>query len=177
MDETTRQISVIKLELREFELGEKWLIDIENHFMKRVWKNSHWDKKRHDRKLQALLKEKRNKRVDEQDDIKRAKERCKKKIVYNNSKRVFSEEEINLISLGLNFGIKPTKFPLVEYIQATETLCLNLEKEDENGSKDRAQKIRNIAIDHIRKGCRMKIKSNLTQREMKLLKEIKQDQL
>ena len=51
-----------------------------------------------------------------------------------------------------------------------------MEKEDENGSKDQAQKIRNIAIDHIRKGCRMKIKSNLTQREMKLLKEIKQDQ-
>ena len=88
LDGTTRQILVIKLELREFELGEKWLIDIENHFMKRVRKNSHWDKKRHDRKLQALLKEKRNKRVDEQDDIKRAKERCKKKIVYNNSKRV-----------------------------------------------------------------------------------------
>ena len=38
LDETTRQISVIKLELCEFELGEKWLIDIENHFMKRVRK-------------------------------------------------------------------------------------------------------------------------------------------
>ena len=74
--------------------------------------------------------------MNEQNDIKRAKERCKKKIVYNNSKRGFSEEEINLISLGLNFGIKSTKFPLIEYIQATEILYLNLEKEDENGSKD-----------------------------------------
>ena len=37
----------------------------------------------------------------------------KKKVVYNNSSRVLLEEQMELLALGLNFGLAPKKFPLV----------------------------------------------------------------
>jgi len=40
---------------------------------------------------------------------------------------VLSEKENKLLSLGLNFGMTPKKFPLVEYITAAEMLCKSLE--------------------------------------------------
>ena len=35
---------------------------------------------------------------------------------------------MDLLAMGLNFGIAPRKFPLVEYITATEALCQRLEE-------------------------------------------------
>ena len=35
---------------------------------------------------------------------------------------------MELLALGLNFGLAPKKFPLVEYVVATEDLCQRLEK-------------------------------------------------
>ena len=54
--------------------------------------------------------------------------RCEKKVVYNNSSQVLSYREIELLSLELNFGLTPKKFPLVEYITATEMLCKSVEE-------------------------------------------------
>ena len=42
--------------------------------------------------------------------------------IYNNSKGVFNQREMDLLSLGLNFGITPKKIPLIENISETEKL-------------------------------------------------------
>ena len=47
----------------------------------------------------------------------------KKKVVYNNSSRFLTEEQMNLLALSLNFGSALKKFPLVEYVAATEDPC------------------------------------------------------
>ena len=45
------------------------------------------------------------------------------KVVYNNSSKQLTEEQIELLSLGLNFGVIPKKFPLLGYVTAAEVLC------------------------------------------------------
>ena len=35
----------------------------------------------------------------------------KKKVVYNNSSKQLSDEQIELLSMGLNFGVAPRRFP------------------------------------------------------------------
>ena len=62
-----------------------------------------------------------------------------KKIIYNNSKRIFNQKEMDLLLLGLSFGITSKKFPLVEYIAATEKLCQSLEEIGDPDSMARAQ--------------------------------------
>ena len=49
------------------------------------------------------------------------------KVVYNNSSRHLMEEQIELLSLALNFGIAPKKFLLLEFTVA-EVLCQRLEE-------------------------------------------------
>ena len=44
----------------------------------------------------------------------------KKKVVYNNSSKQLTKEQLKVLSLGLNFGVTPRKFPLVEYVKAAE---------------------------------------------------------
>ena len=136
----TKEISIIKLTLREFELGNKWLIDIENHLMKIVRRMVSITRRSHNRKLAILLKEKNTNSNNKKNEVDSAKQRCKKKIIYNNSSRNFTQEEMNVLSLGLNCGIRPKKFPIVEYIQATESLCQQLDNEKSQNSKDRSQK-------------------------------------
>ena len=45
------------------------------------------------------------------------------KVVYNNSFKQLTDEQIELLSLGLNFGLTPKKFPLLENVTAAEVLC------------------------------------------------------
>ena len=45
-----------------------------------------------------------------------------KKVVYNNSSKELSPKQQKILELGLNFAIMPKKFPLLEYIAATENL-------------------------------------------------------
>ena len=99
-----------------------------------------------------------------------------KKIVYNNSSRKLTAEQEKLLELGLNFSITPNKFPLLEYIAAAEDLCQSLEGFGDDESLEKAQKIRNVLINHIKKGVGMKIKDNLNAAERKLVKEIISDQ-
>ena len=95
-----------------------------------------------------------------------------KKVVYNNSSKELSPKQHRVLELGLNFAITPKKFPLLEYIAATENLCQALEQYGDDESVMTAQTIRNIAINHIRKGVGMKIKDNLSSNDAKILKEI-----
>ena len=55
---------------------------------------------------------------------------------------------------------------------ATESLCQALEEYGDDESVEKAQSIRNITINHIRKGIGMKIKNNLSPEDEKILKEI-----
>ena len=98
-----------------------------------------------------------------------------KKIIYNNSSKKLTTNQEKLLKLGLNFAVTPKKFPLIEYIVAAEDLCQSLEERGDDESMEKAQKIRNIMIDHIRKGVGMKIKDNLSADEKKILKEFISD--
>ena len=75
-----------------------------------------------------------------------------KTVVYNNSNKVLSEKQLRILELGLNFAITPKKFPLIEYIAATESLRQSLEEYGDDESMEKAQTIRNIVLNHIRKG-------------------------
>ena len=88
---------------------------------------------------------------------------------------MLSDKEMELLSLGLNFGLTPKKFPLVEYITATEMLCKSLEETEEPDAIEKAQAIRNLLLSHIRKGFKMTIKNNLSPEEREILKGLKDD--
>jgi len=51
-------------------------------------------------------------------------------------------KEIELLSLGLNFGLTSKRFLLVKYIVATEKLCLSLQEEKAENSIEKEQKRR-----------------------------------
>ena len=70
----------------------------------------------------------------------------KKKVVYNNSSKKLTEEQLDVLALGLNFGITPRRFPLVEYINAAELLCQRLEEIGDAESVERVTSIRNMVF-------------------------------
>jgi len=126
-------------------------------------------------KLEAERKQ-RKQAEKENKNVRKLDPRCdKKKVVYNNSSRKLMDKEIELLSLGLNFGLTPKKFPLVEYITATEVLCKSLEDTGVDEDIENAQKIRNLLLSHIRKGFQMRIKNNLSVEEREILKGLKND--
>ena len=69
----------------------------------------------------------------------------------NPTKKIVSNNSSKHLELGLNFSITPNKFPLLEYIAAAEDLCQSLEGFGDDESLEKAQKIRNVMIDHIKK--------------------------
>ena len=74
------------------------------------------DRRNLDKKFEYLRKEKRSWMEQKAEDInaqrvKEAKERCHKKIVYDlTNEKKLTQKEIELLSLGLNFGIAPKTF-------------------------------------------------------------------
>ena len=137
-----KKISQLKLNLREtFGMSGNFVENTVKWLRKKV-RNKVKVKIRLKKKYSFLLEEK--KKLDElwrkkKEQVnkdnqtgKRLHSRCDKKVVYNNSSRVLTEKEIELLSLGLNFGMTPKKFPLVEYITATEVLCKSLEATGEH---------------------------------------------
>ena len=82
---------------------------------------------------------------------------------------------MELLALGLNFGLTQSKFPLVEYVTATEDLCQKLEKIGDAESIEKARMIRNEVFLHLKKGYKMVIKKNLTAAQIKVLRELKED--
>ena len=100
----------------------------------------------------------------------------KKKVIYINSSKVLTEEQLELLALGLNFGLAPRKFPLVEYVAATEDLCQKLEKIGDGESVEKARMIRNEVFIHLKKGYKMVIRSNLSAHQRKVLQKLKEDE-
>ena len=99
----------------------------------------------------------------------------RKKVVYNNSSKQLTEEQLELLVIGLDFGIAPKKFPLVEYITATEVLCQKLEDMGDSESVEKARAIRNEVFLHLKRGYKMKLKSNLSPDQRRVLNELKAD--
>ena len=182
--DSERNISRLKLDLREkHKLSGRFIENTINWLKKKVIYKTKLVKIKLRRKFQWLWDEKaklederkRKKEEIEKQNIKNLDPRCEKKVVYNNSSRKLTEKEIELLSLGLNFGLTPKKFPLVEYITATEVLCKSLEDTGVDEDIENAQKIRNLLLSHIREGFKMKIKSNLSKEEREILKGLKDD--
>ena len=69
----------------------------------------------------------------------------------------------------------PRKFPLVEYITATEMLYKSLEKTGEPDAIEKAQPVRNLLLSHSWKGFKMTIKNNIFFEERQILKKLKDD--
>ena len=67
--------------------------------------------------------------------------RLDKKVVYNNSSNQLMTNQLELLSMGLNFGIAPKRFPIVEYVTATEVLCQKVEEIGDDESMEKARKI------------------------------------
>ena len=80
-----------------------------------------------------------------------------------------------MLSLGLNFGIAPKKFPLLEYVTAAEVLCQRLEEVGDAESIEKARYVRNEMFLHLKRSYKMTIKSNLTPDQRRVLKELKED--
>jgi len=134
---------------------------------------SYKNKMRLQKKLEYLKKQKSE--MMERKETSQPNSKHMKKVVYNNSSKKLSEDQVQLLSLGLNFGITPRKFPLAEYIQATELLCQRLEEGDEEESVEKARCIRNEVFRHVKQSYKLTIKSNLTTSQRKVLRELMDD--
>ncbi|CAN0134736.1 unnamed protein product, partial [Heterosigma akashiwo] len=71
-----------------------------------------------------------------------------------------TEEQRDLLSLGLNFGIAPKRVPLVEYIAAVESTATD---------------IKAIALEELRRAVGLQIRSTLTPGEKEVLRGLKDD--
>ena len=160
-------------------MGENWMQNTMRWLMKKAKDKSKMKKKTLKGKFEKLDEEKKM-----MDQMFKANTKNKssgnnnsplKTVVYNNSNKVLSEKQLRILELGLNFAITPKKFPLIEYIAATESLCQSLEEYGDDESMEKAQTIRNIVLNHIRKGVGMKIKDNLSAEDKKIIKEIISD--
>ena len=176
------RLAGLKLELRnKFRMSRNWIENTWKWLQKKAIEKSKSNKKslrtKFDKLLQEkqllkdlLLEEEKNKQMSRPDA-----QNPMRKVVYNNSGKKLSAKQEQILELGLNFAITPKKFPLLEYIAAAEDLCQSLEGFGDDESVEKAQKIRNVMIDHIKKGVGLKIKDNLSADEKKIVKEIVSD--
>ena len=77
--------------------------------------------------------------------------------------------------MGLDFQFTPRRFPTLELMASTEMACREMEAVEfqvlEN--KERAQRVRSVVATHIEKFADIKRKSNVTKKEMLLIKKAK----
>ena len=114
-----KKVSQLKLNLREtFGMSGNFVENTVKWLRKKVRNKVYKVKMRLKKKYSFLLEEKkkldelwRKKKEQVNKDNQKGKNldsRCEKKVVYNNGSRVLSEKEIELLSLGLNFGMTHT---------------------------------------------------------------------
>jgi len=151
------KLALMKLELRNrFRMSGSWIENTLKWLKKKATekvkpkKNSLRTKFDRLKKEKQLLKDLSQEEYNNQRLNQHGNQNPTKKIVYNNSSRKLTAEQEKLLELGLNFSITPNKFPLLEYIAAAEDLCQSLEGFGDDESLERAQKIRNVLINHIK---------------------------
>ena len=174
------KIASWKLELRNhYKMSRGWIDNTVKWLQKKAVEKTRSKKISLKKKLDRLLEEKKLLEELLREENKNMRDPNildpQRKFIYNNSSKILTEEQKKLLELGLNFSVTPNKFPLIEYIAAAENLCQSLEELQDDESLEKAQKIRNLLIDHIRKGVGMKIKDNLSAKEKKIIKEIVSD--
>ncbi|CAM9882633.1 unnamed protein product, partial [Heterosigma akashiwo] len=86
-----------------------------------------------------------------------------------------TEEQRELLSLGLNFGIAPKRVPLVEYIAAVESVVQQLEGSGDVEAIKTATDIKAIALEELRRAVGLQIRSTLTPGEKEVLGGLKDD--
>ena len=176
-----KRIAGLKMKLREtFGLSGLSIEQTQTKLDRIVRRKTREVRKRLFKKLDNLINDKKQAIAEKKEKEMKEAERLTrsdidKKIICNNSSRQFTQKELDLLSLGLGFGITPKKFPLIEYITATEKICQSLEGIGDPESVTRAQGIRNMVTGELRKGFDMKIKSNLSREEREILREIGED--
>ena len=177
------KIATMKLDLQnKFRMSRNWIENTLKWLRKKAENKATTKKKSLKTKFDILITERKNTK-NIQDKNKSDKEANRmpenssplKKIVYNNSSKVLTAKQEKLLELGLNFAVTPKKFPLVEYIAATENLCQSLEELGDDESMEKAQKIRNMVLNHVRRGVGMKIKDNLSAEDKQIIKEVISD--
>ena len=92
----------------------------------------------------------------------------KKKVVHKNSSKQLSKQ-IELLSMELNFGVAPRRFPIVGYVTATEVFCQKLEGMGDSESVEKARAIRSEVFIQLERSYKMVLRSNLTERQRKIL--------
>ncbi|CAM9419590.1 unnamed protein product, partial [Heterosigma akashiwo] len=101
---------------------------------------------------------------------------CKRQIVYDLTKEQrVTEEQRELLSLGLNFGIAPKRVPLVEYIAAVESVVQQLEGSGDVEAIKTATDIKAIALEELRRAVGLQIRSTLTPGEKEVLRGLRDD--
>ena len=155
----------------EMGFSNKWIKKVEMWLVGSLKQLSSKIKEGLKKKLAFLRKQK----VAKQKSMGKGKRKLDTKVVYNNSSKKLTEEQLELLSLGLNFGITPRKFPLLEYVTAAEVLCKKLEDIGDADSMEKARYVRNEVFIHLKRSYKMKIRSNLTPAQRKVLNELKAD--
>jgi len=152
------KIANLRLQLKQdFGFSKNWVQRMENWVLKSLGKLRAEVRSRLLKKLKVL----RDTRLHERKKVKTSPTfRSDKKVVYNNSSKQFTTEQLELLSLGLNFGIAPKRFPIVEYVTATEVLCQKLEEIGDDESMEKARKIRNEVFLHLKRGYKLRLRSN-----------------
>jgi hypothetical protein len=112
----------------------------------------------------------------EAERIKAARRRCERQIVYDltTDKRV-TEEQKDLLSLGLNFGIAPKRVPVVEHIASIESVVQQLERQGSVEAIKRAAELKALTLKELRRASRLTIHCNITEREREVLEGLKRD--
>jgi len=170
------RVAILKLELRNrLKLSGRWIENTFKWLQKKAEMKSKDKKKNLKRKFDILCAEKIKENQKINLEPSKPESMPRKQVVYNNSSKKLSPKQEKLLELGLSFAITPKKFPLLEYIAATENLCKSLEDCEDDESMEKAQKIRNIVIHHMKKGMGMKIKENLSSDDKKLIQDIVSD--
>ena len=86
-----------------------------------------------------------------------------------------TEEQRELLSLGLNFGVASKRVPLVEYIAAVESVVQQLQGSGDVEAIKTATDIKAIALEELRRAVSLQIRSNLTPVEKEVLRGPKDD--
>ena len=115
-----KKLAGIRVHLKmEFGFSKDWIQRTENWIVKSLCGVTSKIKNKLKKKFQFLKEQRENL-------CNNSKDRSQTESSFNNSSKQLTEEQLELLSIGLNFGIAPKKFPLVEYVMAMEILCQKL---------------------------------------------------
>ncbi|KXJ07425.1 hypothetical protein AC249_AIPGENE23490 [Exaiptasia diaphana] len=136
----------------------------------RLWRNVSRNLKQHADNVLSETKEKHHRKLDElrknsEGTAKHAKSKSKKNDwVVNKSSKKLSDEEISLLSKGLNFAVAPSKVPIDQFIAETESSISNLSSEDKSEVRNKVCSILSNAKPP---------KPNISKKELEALKSLK----